>query len=61
MTRVAKLQPAGHIRPADQFSPAHQIPCNFFKHHVSDSGQQYDSIGCCLLCKLYCIRPSTQS
>jgi len=44
---VTKLRSAGSIRPADQFDPARQIPCTFFKHHVSDCGQQCNSIGCC--------------
>jgi len=30
-TGVAKLQPSGHIRPADQFNPTQQIPCTFFQ------------------------------
>ena len=27
---MAKLRPAGHIHPLDQFNPARQIPCTFF-------------------------------
>jgi len=46
MTGVAKLQPAGRIRPAEQFNPARQILLHIvFKHHVSDCGQQCNSIG----------------
>jgi len=57
---VAKLRPSGRIRPADQFNPTRQIPCKFlFKCHVSDCGQQCNSINCCLSRKSYCIRPSS--
>jgi len=43
-----------------QFNPAGKIPCTFFfKHHVSNCGQQCNSTGCCRSRKSHCNQPSS--
>ena len=50
--RAASSPPTSLIRPANTLHI-------FFKCHVSDCGQQCNSIKCCLSRKSHCIRPSS--
>ena len=51
-TGVAKLRPAGRIRPTNQFNPARQIPCTFFSSitfpTVDSSATTLAASGCLL-------------